>query len=314
MKNKNTKEQVNIEMLAASFGTTEQEVTDSCKVLLNQMDPEYSVVSGTGRDDLILEVLTRIDSDTQKIGAPERTERWQSGWQENLTDFRKNAYNLATLTPKFIRRDQPIRFNGDYIVPNEPHFEHLYFNLFREWLFDKYFSSYDTIYDIGCGSSYNLSKLCRKFPEKKVYGFDFVQSSVDIVNDLALHHGFNSEGRLFNLIEPDFEIELEENSLVFTSGVIEQVASKFEKFIDFLLEKKPSLVINIEPTYEVYEQDRLFDYLAAKFHKKRGYTQGYLPRLRELEKQGKVEILKVKRLNFGSLFMEGFTYMVWRPI
>ena len=147
-----------------------------------------------------------------------------------------------------------------------------------------------------------------------LYGFDFVQSSVDIVNDLAEHHNLNAEGGLFNMIEPNFDIELDDNSLVFTSGAIEQIASKFDKFIDFLLEKKPSLVVHVEPTYEVYDQTVLFDNLAAKFHSKRGYTQGYLPELQKLESEGKIEILKIKRLNFGSLFMEGFTNIIWRPI
>jgi hypothetical protein len=96
--------------------------------------------------------------------------------------------------------------------------------------------------------------------------------------------------------------------------VIEQIASKFEKFIDFLLEKKPELVVHIEPTYEVYDQDILFDYLAAKFHKKRGYTRGYLPRLKDLEINNKIEIIKIKRLDFGSLFMEGYTCIIWKPL
>ena len=117
-----------------------------------------------------------------------------------------------------------------------------------------------------------------------------------------------------NKPDPDFEIDIDPNSVVFTSGTIEQIASKFEKFVEFLLQKKPELVVHVEPTYEVYDRDVLFDYLAAKFHKKRGYTAGYLPRLQQLESEGKAEILKIKRLNFGSLFMEGFTCIVWRPV
>ena len=58
----------------------------------------------------------------------------------------------------------------------------------------------------------------------------------------------------------------------------------------------------------------MFDYLAAKFHSKRGYTMGYLPRLKQLELDGKIEILNVKRLNFGSLFFEGFTNIIWKPV
>ena len=303
-----------LDTLAQSFGTTVDDITDECHDLLQNMDSRYHLVSGIEREKLIADILHRIDDDRQIIGAPERTDKWFKGWKENLDDLRNSDYDLDSLMPKFIRKNQPIRFMGDYIIPSESHFEHVYFNIFRAWLFEKYFSKYDTIYDVGCGSSYNLIELCRRFPDKKVYGFDFVQSSVDIVNDLSKHHGFNTEGRLFNMIEPDFDVQLNDNSVFFTSGAIEQIASKFDNLIDFLLEKKPDLVVHIEPTYEVYDQSLLFDYLAAKFHRKRGYTMGYLPALQKLEAEGKIEIIKIKRLNFGSLFMEGFTNIIWRPL
>ncbi|HAI44411.1 MAG TPA: hypothetical protein DCM40_43080 [Maribacter sp.] len=305
---------ITLDTLAQSFGTTVDDITDECHDLLQNMDSRYHLVSGIEREKLIADILHRIDDDRQIIGAPERTDKWFKGWKENLDDLRNSDYDLGSLMPKFIRKNQPIRFMGDYIIPSESHFEHVYFNIFRAWLFEKYFSKYDTIYDVGCGSSYNLIELCRRFPDKKVYGFDFVQSSVDIVNDLSKHHGFNTEGRLFNMIEPDFDVQLNDNSVFFTSGAIEQIASKFDNLIDFLLKKKPDLVVHVEPTYEVYDQSLLFDYLAAKFHRKRGYTMGYLPALQKLEAEGKIEIIKIKRLNFGSLFMEGFTNIIWRPL
>jgi len=305
---------VTSEILADSFGTTEEDLDDECLGLLDAMDKGYRIIGGLEREKLIASILKKIEYDKQVIGAPERTNRWFEGWKENLDEFRNSDYNLDALMPKFIRKRQPIRFMGDYIIPNEEHFEHVYFNIYRTWLFKKYFNKYDSIYDIGCGSSYNLIKLCSLYPDKKVYGFDFVQSSVDIVTDLAQKHSLNASGGIFNLIEPDFDIVLDKNSLVFTSGAIEQIASKFDKFIDFILQKKPSLVVHVEPTYEVYDQEILFDYLAAKFHKKRGYTMGYLTRLKELEAEGKIEILKVKRLNFGSMFFEGFTNIIWRPL
>jgi hypothetical protein len=302
------------EVLADSFGISVDDLTNKSLKLLNDMNTKYTIISGEERDRLLVDIINKIESDTQVIGAPDRTKRWFDGWKENLDDFQNSEFNLDTLMPKFIRKNQPIRFMGEYVHTAEEHFEHVYFDIFRTWLFEKYFESYSTIYDIGCGSSYNLIKLCEMYPDKKVYGFDFVQSSVDIVTGLANNHGLNAEGSLFNIIEPDFNITIDEDSLIFTSGVIEQIASRFDKFIDFLLQKKPKLVVHVEPTYEVYNQEILFDNIAAKFHDKRGYTKGYLPRLQELERENKIEILKIKRLNFGSLFMEGYTNIIWRPL
>ncbi len=305
---------VDLQTLADSFGTDISDVKKMCEEKLDAIDTEYKIYSGSKREKLIIEILKSIDSDKQIIGAPERTEVWNDGWNENLTLLKKNNYQLDSLLPKFIRKNKPMRFMGEYILPNEKNFEHEYFNIYRSWLFDKYFSDYDSIYDIGCGSSYNLVELCKQFPKKKIYGFDFVQSSVDIVNEISKFYNFNSEGKIFDIINPDFKIHLDENSLIFTAGVIEQIAGKFDKFIDYILQMKPKLVVNSEPIYELYDQDNLFDYLAAKFHYKRGYTRGYLTRLLELEKEGKIEIIKLKRLNFGSLLMEGYTCIVWKPL
>ena len=305
---------VDLQTLADSFGTDISDVKKMCEEKLDAIDTEYKIYSGSKREKLIIEILKSIDSDKQIIGAPERTEVWNDGWNENLTLLKKNNYQLDSLLPKFIRKNKPMRFMGEYILPIEKNFEHEYFNIYRSWLFDKYFSDYDSIYDIGCGSSYNLVELCKQFPKKKIYGFDFVQSSVDIVNEISKFYNFNSEGKIFDIINPDFKIHLDENSLIFTAGVIEQIAGKFDKFIDYILQMKPKLVVNSEPIYELYDQDNLFDYLAAKFHYKRGYTRGYLTRLLELEKEGKIEIIKLKRLNFGSLLMEGYTCIVWKPL
>ena len=95
--------------------------------------------------------------------------------------------------------------------------------------------------------------------------------------------------------------------------MIEQLASNFEAFLQFLLKHSPALCVHVEPTIELYDENNLVDYLAMKFHRKRGYTENYLTRLRELEAKNKIGILKVKRPFFGSLYMEGYSYMVWRP-
>jgi hypothetical protein len=69
----------------------------------------------------------------------------------------------------------------------------------------------------------------------------------------------------------------------------------------------------MEPLLDLYDQDNLVDYLAVRFHTFRGYLSGFLPRLRQLEAEKRIEILKVQRMNFGSLYHEGYSFVVWRP-
>jgi SAM-dependent methyltransferase len=202
---------------------------------------------------------------------------------------------------------------GKYILSKVDNFELNYYSLFRLWFFQRYFLGYDYIYDFGCGSGFNLAMLAQMYPNTQLVGLDFVPSSVELAREIGNILDIYIDSYMFDLIQPNYSITIKKNSLVFTSGVIEQVASKFNEFLDYIIYNKPKLCIHIEPTIEMYENN-LFDYLAIMFHKKRGYTVGYLPALQELEKQGKAEIIKVKRLYFGSLMMEGFTYIIWRPL
>jgi hypothetical protein len=307
---------VTLQDFACSFGVKTRDISVQCRDLINQTDFTYRIIEGEERAELILSILKRIDADKQKIGAEERHEIWDKGWAENLKAFMENQHDLASLIPKFIRTNQPIRFNGQYIMPSNPNFEHDFFRVFRTWLFEHYFAddSLHAIYDFGCGTGFNLVPLAKMYPNKKLHGLDFVSSACNLINKIAGVYKWNIQGHLFDMVNPDDNLHLEAGAVAFTSGSIEQVAGHFEAFLQYLIRNKPALCVHIEPTLELYNDNNLLDYLAIQFHTKRGYTQGFLPRLQELEAEGVIEILKVKRLFFGGLMMEGFNLIIWRPI
>ena len=58
-----------VELLADSFGTTVDDIPEECTALLNQMDVGYHVIGGKEYNDLITDVIARINLDNQVIGA-----------------------------------------------------------------------------------------------------------------------------------------------------------------------------------------------------------------------------------------------------
>lgn len=306
--------EITLEDFARSFGTTADDIGEKCSDIINRTDFTYSIIEGAERDTLILNILKQIESDQQVIGAPERQQVWNKGWEENLNEFISSNYDLNKLVPKFIRYGQPLRFNRQYIQPSTPAFELNYFVVFRQWLFKTFFTSVSHIYEFGCGTGFNLVSIAQLYPDKRLYGLDFVPSSVDLINKIANHYKYNLSGHLFDMISPDLSFTLEKGSAVLTIGAIEQLASKFEAFLEYLIDQPVSLCVHVEPTIELYDENNLVDYLAIKFQGKRGYTRNFLPYLKSLEENKKVEILKVKRLFFGSFFMEGYNCIVWRVI
>lgn len=306
--------EVTIADFARSFAASENDFSAECLQAIRNSDFSYQQLDQKQRDDVILCVLKKIASDTQVIGAEERTSEWEQGWAENLHAFSTQNHSLEAIVPKFIRENQPIRYDGDYVLSANPRFEYEYMTVFRIWLFQKYFAGYSNIYEFGCGSGLNLVLLASLFPGKTLFGLDFVQPAVDLINSIGKTRNWNLSGRLFDMITPDAGFKLAENSAVFTFGSLEQLAGKTENFIQYLLRQKPGICIHVEPTVELYDENILFDYLAIQFHRKRGYTERLLPRIRQLEEEGRAKILGVKRLNFGSLFMEGYTYIIWQPV
>jgi SAM-dependent methyltransferase len=304
---------ITIDDFARSFGAATEEFSDVCCKAMAESDFSYRRFTQEERDAVILEVLRKIKNDTQVIAAPERKEVWQRGWAENLEMFKQSGFDPETLVPKFLRENQPIRYDGDYILPANGRFEYDYMTVFRIWLFQKYFAPLSTIYEFGCGTGLNLVLLAKLRSGGTYHGLDFVPAAVDLVNSIGQNTFFNIQGHLFDMIHPDHSFTLRGGSGVLTFGALEQLGGQFLSFIHYLLGQKPGLVVHVEPTIELYDDEVLFDHLAIEFHRKRGYTTGLLPYLRDLEKQGAVKVLKVKRLNFGSLFMEGYTYMIWQP-
>jgi hypothetical protein len=299
---------------AKLFGVEREKVDEYCNDLITQYPLSYEYIQGYKRNVLILSILKRIDEDTQRVATPDRTVVWSNGWQENLNLFKKLDGDMSALIPKFIRFGQAMRFNQEYIQPDQKDFELRFFEIYRQWLFKTYIPNVECVYEFGCGTGFNLVAAAQLFPNVALYGSDFVESACKLVNAIANKYSLNLEGYLFDMINPNESLPLYSNSVVFTIGAIEQLGGRFHKFIDYLIRNKPMTVVHVEPVIELYDLNVLEDYLAYKFQTKRGYTTGLLPHLQELDKQGVIKLEKVKRLSFGSLFMEGYNLIVWRPL
>ena len=116
------------------------------------------------------------------------------------------------------------------------------------------------------------------------------------------------------MLKPDYDYDISSNDGVFTFGSLEQLAGDVEPMIEFLVSKQPKIVIHTEPVEEFYDLNNLEDYLAYQFQSKRGYSSGLIGLLENLESQGIIQIVKKKRLYFGSFFMEGYNHIAWRPL
>jgi len=297
-----------LDEIAFLFGVSISEFDQSACDFYASHDFSYYQLSMVEKDKVILDILNFIQHDKTVVATPEREDVWQRGWSENLDSFLLNK-DILSLAPKYLKSNQAVRLRQDYILPNNPYFERDFCQMLQFWLFKKYLTGYDNIYEFGCGSSFNLVAIANMFPKANIIGTDFVDSSITLVRKIAEHYDYKMKSLFFNMLKPDYKMEIMRNSCAFTFCSIEQLNNRFHNFIYFLLEKRPDICIH----FELYDENNLVDYLAMKFHRKRQYPIGFLPFLQNLEKQGKLRIKKVKRLFCGGRNIEAYNHVIWEP-
>jgi hypothetical protein len=198
--------------IADFFGTSVEKLGSSFDKLYDSLDMSYELVQREEEEELILGILKRIGSDKQVVGSPERTDVWHNGWSENLLTFRETQ-NKSAITPKFIRPGNIIRLGGHFVRPSNPFFERDYAKLLQYYVYDNFITDdIENVYEFGCGSGFNLLNLAAIKPELNLYGSDFVNSSVELVNEVGSHFDLNIKAELFNMLHPDYAYEIKENS------------------------------------------------------------------------------------------------------
>ncbi len=308
-----TYSELTLEDFARLFGTTIDDFPEDCRELITKTDFRYEALVGEERDKVLLDVLKKIGSDQLAVAGKERKSVWEKGWSENLQNFLGKNYEINKLIPRYYRPGRVLKIYRNYARTYDPNFEFNFFKVLQLWLFRKYLKDAESVYEFGCGPGHNLVALAELYPEKKLYGLDWSVASRDLVNKVAEVYRYNITGHLFDMFSPNENLEITNNSTILTIGALEQLGRNYESFLQFLLKKSFILCLNVEPFSELYDKDHLLDYVAIKYQEKRNYLMGYLDRLRQLESEGEIEILKVQRMLFGNVHYDGWSFVVWKP-
>ncbi len=263
----------------------------------------------------VVEVLVKkdINSETKPAGQ-HRINEWEKGWSENL-DSIKRSKEHKNLIPKYYGKRKLARWRQNIIRPLSEDFDYKMLSIIVDWVGYEFFSKSDYIFEFGCGPAEHLLRARSYNSTAKLIGLDWTKASQEIINEIKnAKIETNIDGVNFNFFTPDDSIEVPENSAFLTVAALEQIGSNFEPFLEFVLEKKPKICVHLEPIAELLDNNNLLDKLSTLYFEKRNYLQGFLPRLLELEKIGKIKIVRMQRTYSGSYFIEGHSLIAWYPI
>jgi hypothetical protein len=281
---------------------------------INNYNFEYIECTHEENQQAIATINEALSNPELPKAGEHRLEIWEKGWGENLDNF-ANSKTIESINPLYFGKFPLIRFKQKFIRGLSKDFEANSLSIIQDWLFDKYLRSADAIYEFGCGTGHNLFRAREVNKTAKLWGLDWATSSQKIIDSIR-NSGVESEiyGHKFDYYHPDNRFSLGENSAVYTVASLEQIGDQHGKFIEYLLNNKPKICIHIEPIGELLDPTNQLDSLSLQYFEKRNYLSGFLDALVSLEKQGKIEILETKRSFIGSLFIDGYSIIVWKPL
>jgi hypothetical protein len=279
---------------------------------VNSFDLKYRKLSKKELDHYLNHCVNVLTSDIT-ISGKHRITEWEKGWDENLTSFNESK-NIQDLIPKYHSKNRIVRWNGDVVMPLTENFDYKIHICFVDAILRHYSKGLKNVFEFGCGPAYHLIRL-KKYDENiNVFGTDWTTSSQKIIENINHILNMDIKGINLDFFNPDYNIEIPKNSAIYTVASLEQIGDEFGKIVDFMIEKKPSICIHMEPIDELLDKDILVDNLSIKYFRKRNYLNGFLPYLESLEEKNKIKILKKQRIFSGSYFIEGHSLIVWKPL
>ena len=281
---------------------------------IQEINLKYLLPSKQQRDDILLKLVKYLLSDEVVIAGSHRKKQWEDGWLENLNDY-LNSKDLNSIVPKYFDKYKIQRLNGKFIVPQSDNFEVGLVSIFQYIIFEKYFKESKNVYEFGAGTGHNLLRVREVNKSANLYSMEWAKSGVEIIKNVAKDLNDNNlYGTVFDNFNPDFGVELQPNSSIYTFAALEQLGSGTDNLIDYWMVNKASIIVNIEPMSEPLDDNELLQYLSIKYFEKRGYLKNYINKLKILEREGKVVIHDIVRTGIGSLFIEGYSIISWSPI
>ena len=246
---------------------------------------------------------------------------WNTAWAQLLSQYAVTNLDWDLIPYHYKQPAIYARFYGDYSLTGSELVVYDLWQELRNHVFQMYLKNTPEVHEYGCGSGLNLLTLARQFPGKKLVGYDVSPAAITTVKLIAERHPeINLQGEQYSFIDgfpsndtkPRLAIPFK-NHAVLTCGALEQVGNRWQSFLNLVMWQQPSICVHVEPLLELYDETLLFDWLAARYHRGRGYLEGFLPAIRQLEKDGRAEIITCDRTYFGNVHNEGFSILVWKP-
>ena len=286
-------------------------INQSSRKLLAKHKLSFSAISNEDQLKINLDILKKLKKNSFTKSGRKKKIIWDKGWNENFVLYKKD---LKKLLPKYYRKtNRFFRIKGKIIYSQNYKFDAEFQEVIHLIVISSYLKNIKNIYEFGAGSGNVIARLMKNLNANfEFYASDWSEVSVNILKKIKIKKK-KIKTFLFNFFNPNQNISIEKKSLIITNGALEQTGTKYEKFVKYLINNKPKIVINFEPLVELYDNNNFNDHVLRLYAKKRNYLSNYIEYLKKLEQIKLLKIIDLKRVGGGAM-QETFSFVVWRPL
>lgn len=265
-------------------------------------------------------VLEQVDRDLEtrayRQTGDHAPEVWQRGWSEVADRLTDQAPTIESLRPGYFRDERIFRFDGQIVEGLEPFVEFHTSMALRRLLLGQYLADATKVAELGCGTGVNILLLAEAYPQMRIIGSDWVPASQRIVEGIGRAFPGRIGARRFDMLTAEGwdGQEIDHETVVLTVHALEQLNTHWRTCLDFILARGPRLCLHIEPLAELYDPKDPDDARMLRYHRKRGYLEGYVPAVQALAAAGQAQIVDLRRIAFSGLYHEAYSVLAWRPI
>lgn len=272
----------------------------------------YNLVRVTSSELSIIESNLENLIEKFTITRSRNIQKWEIGWKENLIEVVNSNDFERALIPKYLTKSKYLRVNGKYYkAPQVNDIPLIHHHVISSLLRKLPKIDFDKIVELGAGSCNNAKLINNLFPSTPLLLTDWSSESISIANHLNTIISNKISGAFYDFFALDNAVDLS-NCLVITVHSLEQIGSDMS-VLERILEKKPKLILNIEPIIEDYNTTSEAGSLMIELHNRREYFSGFPSWLSAKAQSNKLRILQSGKVRVGTEISEPYSFYIWEP-
>jgi len=169
---------------------------------------------------------------------------------------------------------------------------------------DKYLDQ--PVVELGCGLGHMLFSLYhRNF--KKLEGYDISENAISLLKKYSKSKNYQINFDVLDMIKP-YPKGIFEDKIIYTHTSLEQVTHYIPNVLKNIIDAKPKIVINFEVDYTTSS------FWSKRYMNKADYQTTLVQELQKLEKEGKIEIISIKKIPLSISPVNRPSCIMWKPV